>query len=84
MLIDIDLKNSLLDTIQLERGEEYRFINLFYENLPDFCSTCSSIGHVVAHCFNNAPKGDKNDNSNKKKGVEKSDDGGKDVQTQQK
>ena len=29
VLIDIDLKNPLLDTIQLERGEKCRFINLF-------------------------------------------------------
>ena len=84
VLIDIDLKSPLLNTIQLEWGEECRFINPFYENFPDFCSTCSSIGHFAAHCFYNAPKGDMNDNSNKKKSVEMNDDEGKDGQTQQK
>ena len=58
VLVDINLKNPLLEAIQLEKGEECRFVNLFYEKLPDFCTTYSSIGHVAARCYHNAPKGD--------------------------
>ncbi|PON72885.1 Zinc knuckle CX2CX4HX4C [Parasponia andersonii] len=58
VLMDIDLKNPLLDSIQVESGDECRFIYLSYERLPDFCFTCSSIGHVPSNYYRNKPKED--------------------------
>ncbi|PON70649.1 Zinc knuckle CX2CX4HX4C [Parasponia andersonii] len=59
VLVDIVLKNLLLDSIQVGSGDKCRFVYLSYERLLDFCSTCSSIGHVPSNCYHNKPKEDK-------------------------
>ncbi|PON42039.1 Zinc knuckle CX2CX4HX4C [Parasponia andersonii] len=59
VFMDIDLKNHLLDSIQVESRDEYRFVYLSYERLPNFCSTCSSIGHIPSNCYHNKLKEDK-------------------------
>ncbi|PON34248.1 Zinc knuckle CX2CX4HX4C [Parasponia andersonii] len=55
VLVEIDLKNPLLDSIQIKTGDKCRFVYLSYERLPDFCSTCSSIGHVVSEDVQKSP-----------------------------
>ncbi|PON37418.1 Zinc knuckle CX2CX4HX4C [Parasponia andersonii] len=67
-LVDIDLKNPLLDSIEVESGDEYQFVYLSYERLPDFCSSCSSIGHVPSNCYHNKPKEDKEKITKKSEG----------------
>ncbi|PON34731.1 hypothetical protein PanWU01x14_341990 [Parasponia andersonii] len=59
VLVDIDLKNPLLDSIQVESGDECRSVYLSYERFSDFCSTSSSICHVPSNCYHNKPKEDK-------------------------
>ncbi|PON48647.1 hypothetical protein PanWU01x14_236120 [Parasponia andersonii] len=67
-LVDIDLKNPLLDSIQVESGDECRIVYLSYERLPDFSSTYSSIGHVPSNCYHNKPKEDKEKITKKSQG----------------
>ncbi|KAM7470315.1 hypothetical protein LguiA_008498 [Lonicera macranthoides] len=48
--IDVDLKAELPNSILVER-EGFNFeIDVTYERLPDFCSHCSVIGHLVTAC----------------------------------
>ncbi|PON60755.1 Zinc knuckle CX2CX4HX4C, partial [Parasponia andersonii] len=68
VLVDINLKNPLLDSIQVESEDECRFVHLCYERLPNFCSTCSSIGHVPSNCYHNKPKEDKEKITKKSEG----------------
>ncbi|PON43618.1 hypothetical protein PanWU01x14_272350, partial [Parasponia andersonii] len=68
VLVDIDLKNPLLDSIQVESGDECRFVYLSYERLPNFCSTYSSIGYVPSNCYHNKPKEDKKKITKKSEG----------------
>ncbi|PON31758.1 Zinc knuckle CX2CX4HX4C, partial [Parasponia andersonii] len=68
VLVDIDIKNPLLDSIQVESRDDCRFVYLSYERLPDFYSTCSSIGHVPSNCYHNKPKEDKKKITKKSKG----------------
>ena len=51
--MDIDLKNPLLYQIKVDNDGECGFVNVEYENIPDFCTTCSSIGHSAARCKKN-------------------------------
>ncbi|PON46840.1 Zinc knuckle CX2CX4HX4C [Trema orientale] len=44
---------------RVESRDECHLIYLSYERLPDFCITCSSIGHVPSQCYHNKPKADK-------------------------
>ena len=50
VLVDIDLKNPLLYQIEVNSEGDYGFVNVEYENILEFCSTCSSIGHSSSCC----------------------------------
>ncbi|PON38987.1 Zinc knuckle CX2CX4HX4C [Trema orientale] len=50
ILIDIDLSQPISDSLMVEVGNDCLFIPLEYERLPDFCSSCKIIGHVVSSC----------------------------------
>ena len=51
VLVDVDVSSVLPTSVLLERDEFHSsFIAVEYENLPVFCSTCSSIGHFPSSC----------------------------------
>ncbi|KAI9201543.1 hypothetical protein LWI28_025095 [Acer negundo] len=51
VLVDVDVSSVLPTSVLLERDEFHSsFIAVEYENLPSFCSTCSSIGHLPSSC----------------------------------
>ena len=51
VLVDVDVSSVLPTSVLLERDEFHSsFIAVEYENLPAFCSTCSSIGHLPSSC----------------------------------
>ncbi|XP_019430036.1 PREDICTED: uncharacterized protein LOC109337512 [Lupinus angustifolius] len=57
ILVDVDLKGSLPSQILVER-EGFAFsVDIEYENLPDFCSGCQSIGHLLSTCRRNKEVG---------------------------
>ncbi|KAK2653174.1 hypothetical protein Ddye_013030 [Dipteronia dyeriana] len=59
VLIDVDVSTTLTETLMLERNGGCLFISGFYENLPDFCNSCNSIGHHASRChWNNQYKTD--------------------------
>ncbi|KAK3217928.1 hypothetical protein Dsin_011898 [Dipteronia sinensis] len=51
VLVDIDVSTVPPSSLLLERDDSRSsFISVEYENLPAFCSTCSSIGHFPNAC----------------------------------
>ncbi|KAF1888014.1 hypothetical protein Lal_00024025 [Lupinus albus] len=50
VLVDINLKAKLLDQILVEREGFDFFVYIEYENLPEFCVSCQSIGHLASNC----------------------------------
>jgi hypothetical protein len=68
VLVDLDISNELSYKILVERKGFAFFVELEYENLPDYCSYCKNIGHHFENCkkraFNFAA--DKEDLSKKK------------------
>ena len=50
IIIDVDLSKNLQDSIILERDDHSFLVDIEYENLPDFCSHCQSVGDVVINC----------------------------------
>ena len=51
VLVDVDVSSVLPTSVLLERDEFHSsVIAVEYENLPAFCSTCSSIGHLPSSC----------------------------------
>ncbi|KAK3225405.1 hypothetical protein Dsin_005267 [Dipteronia sinensis] len=51
VLVYVDVSAVLPTSVLLERdGFHSSFIVVEYENLPAFCSTCSSIGHLPRFC----------------------------------
>ena len=51
VLVDVDVSLVLPTSVLLERDEFHSsFIGVEYENLPAFCSNCSSIGHLPSSC----------------------------------
>ncbi|KAK0573248.1 hypothetical protein LWI29_004885 [Acer saccharum] len=59
VLVDIDVSTVPPSSLLLERDDSHSsFISVEYENLPAFCSTCSSIGHFLNVCrWNKSDKG---------------------------
>ncbi|KAK3193449.1 hypothetical protein Dsin_024759 [Dipteronia sinensis] len=59
VLVDIDVSTVPLSSLLLERDDSHSsFVLVEYENLPAFCSTCSSIGHFPNAChWNKSGKG---------------------------
>ncbi|XP_019447216.1 PREDICTED: uncharacterized protein LOC109350434 [Lupinus angustifolius] len=50
VLVEIDLKIELPNQILVEREGFAFFVGIEYENLPEICTGCSSIGHLLAQC----------------------------------
>lgn len=52
-LIDVDLFEPHVDTIIIEIDNGYcHFVDVYYENVPYFCSFCFYMGHVATSCYN--------------------------------
>ncbi|KAK2662295.1 hypothetical protein Ddye_000869 [Dipteronia dyeriana] len=57
VLVDVDMSTLLPSSVLLEKDEIHSsFISVEYENLPSFCSICSSIGHLPCSCRWNKSK----------------------------
>ncbi|MCI21095.1 hypothetical protein A2U01_0042259, partial [Trifolium medium] len=50
VLVDMDLSQTLRHKVLVERKGFAFFVELDYENLPQFCSNCKVIGHHVGNC----------------------------------
>jgi hypothetical protein len=50
VLVDMDLSQTLRDKVLVERKGFAFFVELDYENLPDFCSNCKILGHNMHNC----------------------------------
>jgi hypothetical protein len=74
VLVDMDLSQSLRYKVLVERKGFAFFVEMEYENLPDFCNACQIIGHHVDNCkrWNKEEelKSDKDNISKKKSTVE--------------
>lgn len=73
VLIDIDLEKERLYRVLVERKGFAMFVDLDYEQIPDFCTSCRLIGHQL----NNCRKNPRNDNSNNEQPQENNKDKGK-------
>lgn len=74
VLIDMEITNDLRHKVLVERKGYVFFVELEYENLPDFCSYCTCAGHYFGNCKRkpqkNAPVNEK-ENVPKKKRLQK-------------
>lgn len=65
ILVEVDFQNTLQESVMIDRGEKSFFVELTYENLPMFCSSCKQVGHETTKCRkyvgfkDNAALGDK-------------------------
>lgn len=50
VLVDLDLSQSLAYKLLVERQGFAFFVDLDYENLPNYCSHCNMIGHSIDYC----------------------------------
>jgi hypothetical protein len=50
VLVDMDLSQPLRFKVLVERKGFAFFVELEYENVPDFCNNCQVIGHHVDNC----------------------------------
>jgi hypothetical protein len=68
VLIDIDLSKELRYEVLVERTGYAFFVELEYENLPDFCVFCKAVGHNVEVCrkANKRDSDEQNQEGNKK------------------
>jgi hypothetical protein len=59
VLVDMDLSQPLRYKVLVERKGFAFFIEIDYENVPDFCSECQIIGHHIDNCrrWNQAEEG---------------------------
>ena len=55
LLVEVDLAKELPKRTLLEKTEKSFFVEVVYESLPDFCTTCSCIGHSYLACWLNKP-----------------------------
>jgi len=56
VLVEIDLSQPLRYKILVERKGFAFYVDLDYENVPDYCTYCRSIGHYVDYCKKWKPK----------------------------
>jgi hypothetical protein len=50
VLVDMDLTQTIRYKVLVERQGFAFFVDLDYENLPDFCTNCKFIGHHLRNC----------------------------------
>lgn len=50
VLIDMDISQTIRYKLLVERKGFAFFIDVDYENIPDYCSNCKAIGHYVEIC----------------------------------
>jgi hypothetical protein len=50
VLVDMDLSQPLRYKVLVERKGFAFFVEIEYENIPDFCNVCQIIGHHVDNC----------------------------------
>lgn len=50
VLVDLEMTKELCYKILMERKGFAFFLELEYENLPQFCSNCNMIGHSINNC----------------------------------
>ncbi|GAU20528.1 hypothetical protein TSUD_130860 [Trifolium subterraneum] len=50
VLVDMDLSQPLRYKVLVERKGFAFFVEIEYENIPDFCNSCQVIGHHVDNC----------------------------------
>lgn len=50
VLVDMDVTQTLRYKVLVERVGYAFFVELDYENIPDFCSHCKKIGHHIGIC----------------------------------
>ncbi|GAU42257.1 hypothetical protein TSUD_327350 [Trifolium subterraneum] len=50
VLVEMDLSQTLRDRVLVERKGFAFFVEIDYENLPQFCTNCKLIGHHVGIC----------------------------------
>ncbi|XP_058726093.1 uncharacterized protein LOC131597408 [Vicia villosa] len=49
IMVDLDLIGNLRNNILIERKNFAFFVDVTYENIPDFCDHCKIIGHNLAN-----------------------------------
>ncbi|KAF1880119.1 hypothetical protein Lal_00022248 [Lupinus albus] len=67
VLVEVNLKESLLEQILVEREGFAFFVSIKYEKLPEFCKGCQTIGHLVTNCRKNVKKYSTDENKSNKK-----------------
>jgi hypothetical protein len=81
VLIDIDLEKERLYKVLVERKGFAMFVDLDYEQIPEFCTSCRMIGHQISNCRKLARNDNTNDEqpqkNNKDKGKAKENDANK-------
>jgi len=50
VLVDMDVTQSLRYKVLVERKGYAFFVDLEYENIPDYCTNCKKIGHYYEIC----------------------------------
>jgi len=50
VLIDMDVSQTIRHKLLVERKGYAFFIDVEYENLPDYCTNCKTVGHYLEIC----------------------------------
>lgn len=50
VLLEVDLSNTLPETMMIEHQGFCSFVSLSYERVPNFCSHCTIVGHSISNC----------------------------------
>lgn len=53
ILIDVYLMKALLDRVLVKSSEVSFFVSIIYEQFPEVCIECDSVGYVYAQCKKN-------------------------------